>query len=76
MGIEFQCDKTKRVLEMEFILLTPLKFIFKNCKDGKFCYIYFYTIKKNGKINPQKKRQHQALARIQRNQITLTLLEM
>lgn len=39
------------------VLLTPLNCTLKNCKDGKCCVIYIYTIKKIGKMNPQKKKK-------------------
>lgn len=53
MGIEFQCDKTKRVLEMEF-MLAPLNCTLKTVKMVNFV-IYIFTQLKNWENKPSKK---------------------
>lgn len=52
MGTEVQFGKMKTALEMDGddcrimrMFLLPQNCTLKNCKDGKFYYVYFITIK-------------------------------
>ena len=53
IGVAFQFYKMKRVLERDgsdsntimSMYLIPLNCTLGNLKDGKFCYVYFITIK-------------------------------
>ena len=62
MGMEFQFYKMEKPTEMDsddgcktlWMYLTPLNSTLGNLKDGKFCYVYFITIKRLKKYNNPK----------------------